>query len=128
MIKVKDYKQDSPEWVIAKFFDCWKRRAWKQITDYVQLSWLSVYSEPKKRLKSCFSRKLIDANLIQVNARSGVVTDILVEFDISQKLVSEIRLICEKAPMRTSAKGKWGVNPASVFLFAKPTPRVKNKE
>ena len=125
MIKIRDYKADSPEWVMAKFFDCWKRRAWKQMADYIQLSWLDAMPDPSKMLKSHFNVKLLDVNFIQVNARTGVVTEFLIELDVSEKAVHKIRLICETAPMRPSPKGKWGVNPTSIVLKVKMIPKEK---
>ncbi len=125
MIVIRDYKPNSPEWVMANFFDCWKRRAWVQMADYIQLSWLNAMPASIKMLKSHFNVKLLDANLIQVNARTGVVTEFLIEVDVPKKAVIKVRLICETAPMRPSPKGKWGVNPTSIVLEVKTIPKEK---
>jgi len=122
MIDPKKYEKDSPEWVLAKFLAAWKRRDWKQMADYTQLSWLDIYKEPVEWLKLAFSTRLIDASLMQINAKTGVVAEFLIELDVGEKIVSRIKLICEEAPMRPSPYGKWGVNPTSIILKVKTIP------
>lgn len=112
MIAIRDYKLNSPEWVVAKFFDCWKRRAWQQILDYVQLSWLNQYDEPNRMLRRSL-HTLADAEFIQVNANTGAVAVILVDIYIkSYKGINitrhSVKLIHEE--------GQWGIDPRSIVL------------
>lgn len=107
MIKSKDYKQGSPEWVMAKFFDCWKRRAWKQMLDYVQPSWIFQYKDPSRILRISFS-KLINVDLVQMNANTGAVAI------FSIKLFRETGLSWPLVKLVRERK-KWGVDPRSII-------------
>lgn len=111
MIKANDYKPGSPEWAMAKFFSCWKRRAWTQILDYVQPSWLSRYEDPKRTLRLSL-HKLIDADFRQMNANTGIAAVFLVEIygkgnTFSDRSIRAVRLVREGK--------KWGVNPSSII-------------
>lgn len=111
MIKQKNYKEGSPEWVMAKFFDCWKRRAWKQMLDYVQPSWLAIHKEPNKILRLSL-HTLVDTEFIQLNANTGVVAIFLVSISKKSYVVASqwqyaIRLVREGK--------KWGIDPKSVI-------------
>ena len=121
MINPKMHKQGSPEWVLAKFLEAWKRRAWKKMVDYIRSSWLDTYTEPDKVLKLAFNPTLIDARLIQANARTPAVTEYLVEIEymalrtIPKKNVSKVRLYSE---MKSLQEVVWGVDPTTiVFKF-----------
>jgi hypothetical protein len=100
------HKQGSPEWVLAKFFEAWKRRNWKKMIDYIRSSWLDTYTEPNSWLKLTFNPELIDARLIQANARTPAVTEYLVEIEykapsaVPKKNVSKIRLYSEIRPFQ----------------------------
>jgi len=119
MINPKTHKKGSPEWVLAKFFEAWKRRTWKQMVDYIQSSWLRIYTEPDKWLKLTFSPELIDARLIQASGRTPAVTEYLVEIEymalrtIPKKVVSKIRLYSEMTSFRETV---WGVDPTTIAL------------
>jgi|GEM_PF-5061439 len=131
MINPKMHKQGSPEWVLAKFLEAWKRRAWKQMVDYIRPSWLLIYVEPGEWLKLTFNPELIDARLIQASGRTPAVTEYLVEIEymalrtIPKKNVSKIRLYSE---MNSLQEVVWGVDPTTiVFKFeliqkAEPKP------
>jgi len=111
MIKIRDYKPYSPEWVIAKFFDCWKRRAWVQLLDYVQLSWLNQYDEPNRILRLSL-QTLDNAEFVQVNANTGAVAVIIVDIYLKLKTGIDksrhsVRLVYEN--------GRWGVDPRSII-------------
>lgn len=122
MINPKMHKQSSPEWVLAKFLEAWKRRAWKKMVDYIRSSWLLTYTEPDKVLKLIFNPELIDARLIQANARTPAVTEYLVEIEyktrtlaIPKKFVAKIRLYSEMRPFQGTV---WRVDPTTiVFKF-----------
>lgn len=103
MIKIRDYKPNSPEWVMAKFFDCWKRRAWVQMLNYVQPPWLTRHKEPNKVLRLSLN-KLVNTEFIQMNANTGIVAVFLV--NISKK-VHEVRLVREDK--------RWGLDPSSII-------------
>lgn len=131
MINPKMHKQGSPEWVLAKFLEAWKRRAWKKMVDYIRSSWLDTYTEPDKVLKLTFNPTLIDARLIQANARTPAVTEYLIEIEymalraIPKKNVTKIRLYSEMKPFQEMI---WRVDPTTiVFKFeliqkAEPKP------
>lgn len=123
MINPKMHKEGSPEWVLAKFFKAWKKRAWKQMVDYIRPSWLRIYVEPYKWLKLTFNPELIDARLIQANARTPAVTVYQVEIEykaplaIAKKVVSEIRLYSELTSLQET---EWGVDPTTIILEIEP--------
>lgn len=131
MINPKMHKQGSPEWVLAKFLDAWKRRAWKRMVDYIRSSWLDIYTEPDSWLKLTFNPELIDARLIQANARTPAVTEYLVEieykapFAAPKKVVSKIRLYSEIRPFQEVV---WGVDPATIILEIEPVRKPEIKE
>lgn len=111
MIIIRDYKLNSPEWVVANFFDCWKRKAWIQILDYVQPSWLNRYDEPNRILRLSLPT-LANAEFIQVNANSGAVAVLLVEIYLKTYMGIE--------PLRRAVKlvhgeGRWGIDPDSII-------------
>ena len=116
MIRERDYKPDSPEWVMAKFFSCWKRRAWVQILDYVQPSWLAKQEEPRKALKMLLYR-LVNAEFVQRNATTGIVAVFLVDIHREFYGVTDQT----KQPVRLVREGKkWGIDPTylAIKVFA----------
>jgi len=114
MINPKMHKQGSPEWVLAKFFETWKRRAWGRMVEYVRRGWIGAITDPKA-LKAYFNPELIDARLIQANGRTPAVTEYQVEIEykaplgIPKKVVSKIRLYSDQNMV-------WGVEPATIDL------------
>ncbi len=110
MIKIKNYKQGSPEWVMAKFFDCWKRRAWKQMLDYVQPSWLAIHKEPNKVLRLSLD-KLIDIQFVQVNAKTGVIA--IFQINIRTRFHSSDDIALKAVRLVREGK-KWGVDPRNI--------------
>ena len=123
MINPKMHKQGSPEWVLAKFFETWKRRSWKKMVDYIRPSWLRIYVEPGKWLELAVNPELIDARLIQAGGRTPAVIEYLVEieyktpFAISKKVVSKIRLYSEMTSFQETV---WGVDPGTIILEVEP--------
>jgi len=116
MIRVRDYKPDSPEWVMASFFDCWKRRAWAQMLKYVQPSWLAKYEQPNKILRQSL-HTLVDTEFIQMNANTGIVAVFLVGirrklYTITDHSIQAVRLVREGK--------KWGIDPS--YLIARVIP------
>jgi len=128
MINPKMHKQGSPEWVLAKFLEAWKRRAWKKMLDYIRSSWLRIYVEPDKWLKLAFNPTLIDARLIQANARTPAVTEYLIEIEykaplaVPKKVVSKIRLYSE---MKSLQEVVWRVDPATIDLEIESTRKAE---
>ena len=118
MINPKMHKKGSPEWVLAKFFEAWKRRAWGQMVDYVRRGWIGAITDPKV-LKAYFNPELINARLIQANARTPAVTVYQIEIEykaplaIAKKVVSEIKLYSDQDMV-------WGVEPATIDLEIEP--------
>lgn len=111
MIKIHDYKPNSPEWVMANFFDCWQKRRWMQILNYVQPSWLAQYKEPNKVLRMSLYM-LVDTKFIQMNANTGVVAVFLVDIHTKSHTFNNwsqrtIRLVREGR--------KWGIDPKSIM-------------
>lgn len=123
MINPKMHKKGSPEWVLAKFFEAWKNRAWKQMVDYIRSSWLRIYVEPDKWLKLAVNPELIDARLIQASGRTPAVTVYQVEIEykaslaITKKVVSEIKLYSEMTSLQEVV---WGVDPSTIILEVEP--------
>lgn len=123
MINPKMHKEGSPEWVLAKFLEAWKRRAWKQMVDYIWPPWLRIYVEPDEWLKLAANPELIDARLIQACGRTPAVVEYLVEIEykaplaIAKKIVSKIRLYSEMKPFQEVV---WGVDPATITLEVEP--------
>lgn len=112
MMKARKYKSGSPEWVMAMFFDCWKRRQWRKILNYTQ------GSRQTYQMKMILDGRLTDARLIQRNDTTPVVAEYLVETNtysgrqpnkhsIVESTISKVRLIRER-------KG-WSVIPESVM-------------
>jgi len=111
MIKIRDYKPNTPEWVMAKFFSCWKRRAWSQILDYVQPSWVARHAEPNRFLRYSLHR-LVNAEFIQRNATTEVVAVYLMKisrktYAITTEMTYAVKLVREGK--------KWGVDPNSLI-------------
>jgi len=116
MIKPNDYKLDSPEWVMAKFFSCWKRRAWSQMLSYVQPSWVAKHEDPNRVLRQSL-QGLVDVDFIQRNATTGVVAVYLMNihrklYTITVQSTQTVRLVREGR--------KWGIDPT--YLIAWVTP------
>ena len=119
MIDSNKYEQKTPEWTLAKFLESWKGRNWEKMLDYCQISWLSLYKEPKKIINTRFHQKLLDAEILKIEEISEVTRDISIKIrikniNIVKKLKRKARLICEKGVMQPSINGKWGVNPTSM--------------
>ena len=117
MIKSKKYKSESPEWVIAQFFDCWRRRAWRQILFYIRSSWIDRYEDMASgMIKAVLNSRLVDADFVQLNANTGAVVEFLIEitfrswgdYSVNEKAVTKIRLFRERK--------KWRVDPDSIDL------------
>lgn len=138
MINPKMHKQGSPEWVLAKFLEAWKRRSWKQMVDYVRIipvfdtiSSTSAMSEPHEALKARFNPELIDARLIQANARTPAVTEYLVEIEYKassvaqKKVVSKIRLYSKLTEHIVEAV--WEVDPTTIVLEIEPIRKAEPK-
>jgi len=116
MIRIRDYKPDTPEWVMANFFNCWKRRAWAQMLNYIQPSWLALHEEPNKVLRQSLYT-LIDAEFIQRNATTGIVAVFLMNihrklYTITDQSTQAVRLVREGK--------RWGIDPT--YLTAKVIP------
>lgn len=126
MINPKMHKEGSPEWVLAKFFEAWKNRAWKQMIDYIRSSWIGVVADPYNALKAYFNPELIDARLIQASGRTPAVTEYLIEIEyrdvrvIPKKVVSKIRLYSEMTSLQETV---WGVDPATIILEIEPVAK-----
>ena len=117
MIRAKKYKPESPEWVLAQFFDCWQRRAWRQILSYVRASWIDRYEEMASgMIKAVLNSRLIDTRFVQLNADTGAVVEYLVEisyrawsdYSLTDTVTTKIRLFRERK--------KWRVDPDSIHL------------
>ena len=116
MIKIRDYKPNTPEWAMANFFNCWKRRAWVQMLDYVQPSWIARYEEPSRALRASLY-KLVDTEFIQRNDTTGIVAVFLVDIHREFYGVTDRA----KQPVRLVREGKkWGIDPT--YLTVKVFP------
>ena len=115
MIKAKRYKPKSPEWVMAMFFNCWRRRAWKQMLPYTQNSWVAQYGEKaSKQIKILLRGMLVDANLVQRNNTTPAMAEYLIKINYkpwgihsyTKTVTSKVRLIRERK--------SWNIVPDSV--------------
>lgn len=119
MIKSPEYPEKSPEWTLHRFFDEWKKRDWKEMLNYCQITWRTVPQNTKKKLFTQFRHKFISARILKVEEISEVTRDISVEIcykdiNVRRRIRRKARLICELAPMKPSTDGTWGVNPLSM--------------
>lgn len=128
MINPKDYPENTPEWVLAKFLEAWEKRSYGMMICYCQLSWLGITqfspSIQKKILFAQFRYKLLDAKILKTEKISDATRDISVEIyykdiNIKKRIKRKARLICEKAPMQPSPEGTWGINPTSMIRARK---------
>ncbi len=108
MLNPQNYKKDSPEWVLAKFLECWKKRAWRKILIFTRPSWLKKQGDPSRAIRFILNRKIVDAEFLQVNAQTPAVTSLLVQIDSGflytiDSSKYEIKLFRENK--------KWGVDP-----------------
>ncbi len=113
MIKVKRYKPRSSEWVMAMFFDCWRRRQWRKMLAYTQSSWIIQYgNEASKRMKTLLGGMLVDVNLVQRNNTTPAMVEYLIKIRFkpwrghARTVMSKVRIVRER-------KG-WNVVPDSV--------------
>ena len=119
MIKPTDYPKNSPEWTLAKFLEAWKRRTWKKMLKYCQITWCTIPGDRREKLFAQFRHKFISAKILKTEKISDVTRDISVEINykdinIRRKMRRKVRLICELGRMRPSVDGSWGVNPISM--------------
>lgn len=119
MINSTDYPIKSPEWTLAKFFEAWEKRTWKEMLKYCQITWRATPQDMRKRLFTQFRHKFISAKILKTEKISDVTRDISVEIyykdiNISRRVRRKVRLICELGHMQPSVDGSWGVNPVSM--------------
>jgi len=111
MINSRNYKIDTPEWVMARFFECWKLRAWKQMLGLIQSSWSSQYKDPSKALRMMLG-KFVSVEFVQMNANTGAVAVFLM--NISKELYSVP--IQSRLAVKLIREGKkWVVDPRSLI-------------
>ena len=120
MIKSTDYPKNSPVWTLAKFLEAWKRRTWKKMLKYCQITWCTIPGDRRKRLSTQFRHKFISAKILKTEKISDVTRDISVEIyykdiNIRRRMIRKVRLICELGRMQPSVDGTWGVNPTSMI-------------
>lgn len=116
MMEAVSYKPKSPEWTLAMFFDCWRRRAWQQMLAYTQYSWVADYGEMASRfIKAALRGRFVSAEFIQRNNTTSVAVEYLIKIRyktwgrdaVGRSKISKIKLIHNK--------GAWGVVPESVM-------------
>jgi len=112
MMKISDYKRKNPGWALAHFFDCVKRRAWKQILEYVQLSWLARHKEPNRVLRTSL-HTLIDAEDVRIISHKKRRAHILL-VNIQRKSNTGIDQSHRKVKLVYEGQ-KWRVDPGSII-------------
>lgn len=113
MMKVTDYKSKNPQWALAHFFDCWKRRAWKQILKHVQSSWLARHKEPNKTLRTSL-HTLVDAEDMGIILHKKRSAHILL-VSIQRKLQTGEIVQSHRKVKLAYEDGKWRVDPKSII-------------
>jgi len=115
MMKATDYKSKNPQRVLAKFFDCCKRRAWKQILKHVQSSWLARHKEPSKELRMAFRGiyDVEDMGIIFHKKRTSHTLSVNIKRSIEGKSHTSIVQSHREAKL-TYEEGKWRVDPESI--------------
>jgi hypothetical protein len=111
MMKTTDYKPKNPQWALAHFFDCWKRRAWKQILEYVQLSWIARHKDPSKVLRTSL-HTLVNAEDMQIIFHKKRSAHILL-VRIQRKSNTAIDQSQQKVKLFYE-DNKWRVDPESI--------------
>jgi len=119
MINSSEYPEKSPEWTLRRFFEAWKKRDWKEMLNYCQITWRNMPQNTKKRLFTQFRHKFISARVLKIEEISEVTRDITVEIyykdiNVRRRMRRKVRLICELGRMQPSVDGTWGVNPVSM--------------
>jgi len=117
----KENQENPPEKALMGFLECWKKRNFKKMVQFVQITWKSDHIErrndPKEVLKNLYgNKKLIYFEIKNRKKIQEVFVDI--EAIIKYKLPGGIftrkiiaRIICENGPYEANKYGIWGVNP-----------------
>lgn len=127
---------------LEAFMEAWKNENWGEAARVTQLTWqhskvqadlikqalsnekIAGFGNPAEALKNLlipFIPKLLKYEIKGHKSISKVTKGIKVniEYESADKTIQHkmltARLICEEAPMIPSPKGKWGVNPISLF-------------
>ena len=127
---------------LEAFMEAWKNEKWEEAVKTTQLTWqhskvhadfikqalgnekITGFGNPAEALKNLlvpFIPKLLKYVIKGHKTISNVTKDIKIdiEYEHLDKTIRHkslvARLICEEAPMIPSPKGKWGVNPVSLF-------------
>lgn len=127
---------------LEAFMEAWKDEKWEEAVKTTQLTWqhskvhadfikqalgnekIAGFGNPAEALKNLLVPsvpKLLKYEIKGHKSISKVTKDVKVniEYESANKAIQHktlvARLICEEAPMIPSPKGKWGVNPISLF-------------
>ena len=114
--------KNTPQEAATNFLKCWKKRNFKKMIEFTQLTWKSDKGESAKDfLENVYGfKRLIHFEILKEKTppefSEAIVKDI--EIFIKYKLSNEIRnkkitarAICESAPYEANKNGTWGINP-----------------
>jgi len=118
---IKESQMNAPEKILMEFLDCWKKRNFKKMVNFVQITWKSDHvergNEPKEILKKLYGyKKLIYFEIKDRKLTQEVFVDtkVVIKYKFQNKIfIKKIipRIICEKEAYQPSNEGIWGVNP-----------------
>lgn len=133
-INITFWEENTPEFVLACFFNCWQKKDFRAMQNYCQKYWLEGAEDPEKMLEDRFDMyELSEVLYIQespTNENNGLNKDVVIDLvalvvmsnkkgSVKKKIIP--RLIKETDECTPSALGTWGVNPIS-------TMRTLNRE
>ena len=122
---IKKNQENTPEKALLNFLECWKRKQFKKMIDFLQVTWKLEHekrgTDIKDLLKNSFFgfKKLIYFEIKTIQTQ-GIFVDIetIIKYKIQEKTFTKKikpRIICEIGAYQPSEKGTWGVNPIGVL-------------
>ena len=105
--------------VCTQFMDAWKRKNWRKLLKYCQVTWVEEGHPnltPLKWVISWYGSRVVPISyeVIDYELKDDTTIDavINVTFKTGIKQI-KARIICEKGAYEPSIDGTWGVNPIS---------------
>lgn len=123
---MKKNQENIPEKALIGFLECWKKRNFKKMVEFTQITWQSDKGEDaKKFLKDFYGiKKLIFFEIKDRITTQEIFVDIwviikyrLLNSEIRKKRITA-RIICETGAYQPNKDGTWGVNPIGALKEA----------
>lgn len=118
---IKKNQGSAPEIALMGFLECWKKKNFKKMVQFVQITWKSDHIErrnnPKEILRNLYGKKKL--MYFEIKSRKKI-QEVFVDIEVIIKyklpegnFIKKIipRIICENGPYEASKDGTWGVNP-----------------